>query len=81
MGQLTLREGNEMKKVSKDITNTNTADHSAITSDSLRHSHLNALRFNNALSRLIPLAGRSGYKRLQVFSISRSGIGRGIWLR
>ncbi len=56
------RKGNE--KVSKDITNTNTADLSAITSDSLRtglatgqqHS---ALRFNDALGRIIPPLSRS----------------------
>ena len=46
-------------KASKDITNTNTADHSACTSDSLRASQLNALRFTEALSRIIPPAGRS----------------------
>jgi hypothetical protein len=49
------RKGNE--KVSKDITNTNSADYSAITSDSLRNPQLNALRFIEALSRLIPPAG------------------------
>jgi uncharacterized protein YdaU (DUF1376 family) len=51
------RKGNE--KVSKDITNTNTADLSAITSDSLRTEQHSALRFNDALSRLIPPRSRS----------------------
>ena len=46
-------------KVSKDITNTNTADLSAITSDSLRGQQHSALRFNDALSRLIPPRSRS----------------------
>lgn len=46
-------------KVSKDITNTNTADLSAITSDSLRGQQHSALRFNDALSRLIPPQSRS----------------------
>jgi uncharacterized protein YdaU (DUF1376 family) len=44
-------------KVSKDITNT--ADLSAITSDSLRTEQHSALRFNDALSRLIPPRSRS----------------------
>jgi uncharacterized protein YdaU (DUF1376 family) len=51
------RKGNE--KVSKDITNTNSADYSAITSDSLRNPQLNALRFIEARSRLIPPRSRS----------------------
>ena len=51
-------------KVSKDITNTNTADLSACTSGSLRTGsatgeQLSALRFNDALSRLIPPRSRS----------------------
>lgn len=46
-------------RVSKDIKNTNTADHSAITSDSLRNRQLNALSFIEALSRLIPPQSRS----------------------
>ena len=53
------KERKRNEKVSKDITNTNTADLSAITSDSLRHSQSNALRFINALSRLIPPRSRS----------------------
>jgi hypothetical protein len=62
IAQLTLRKRNE--KVSKDITNTNTADQSAYTSDSLRTGlatgeQLSALRFNDALSRLIPPRSRS----------------------
>jgi hypothetical protein len=52
-----LRKGNVNVKVSKDITNT--ADHSAITSDSLRDSQLNALRFTQALAGLIPPRSRS----------------------
>jgi uncharacterized protein YdaU (DUF1376 family) len=52
-------KGNVNVKVSKDITNTNTADLSACTSDSLRSEQLSALRFNDALSRIIPPAGRS----------------------
>ena len=51
------RKRNE--KVSKDITNTNTADQSAITADSLRNPQLNALRFIDALSRVIPPRSRS----------------------
>jgi uncharacterized protein YdaU (DUF1376 family) len=51
------RKRNE--KVSEDLTNTNTADQSAITSDSLRNPQLNALRFIEALSRLIPPRSRS----------------------
>ncbi len=56
------REGNV--KVSKDLTNTNTADHSACTSDSLRTGsttgqQLSALRFNDALGRIIPPRSRS----------------------
>ena len=51
-------------KVSKDLTNTNTADHSVSSSDSLRTGsatgeQLRALRFNDALGRIIPPAGRS----------------------
>jgi uncharacterized protein YdaU (DUF1376 family) len=53
------RKGNVNVKVSKDITNTNTADLSACTSDSLRTEQHKALRFLDALSRLIPPAGRS----------------------
>jgi uncharacterized protein YdaU (DUF1376 family) len=53
------KERKRNEKVSKDITNTNTADHSAITSDSLRHSQSNALRFIDALSRVIPPRSRS----------------------
>jgi len=49
------RKGNV--KVSKDITNT--ADLSACTSDSLRTEQYSALRFNDALSRLIPPRSRS----------------------
>jgi len=51
------KERKRNEKVSKDLTNT--ADHSAITSDSPRHSQLNALRFIDALSRLIPPRTRS----------------------
>jgi len=56
------REGNV--KVSKDLTNTNTADRSACTSDSLRTGsttgqQLSALRFNDALGRIIPPRSRS----------------------
>ena len=51
------RKRNE--KVSKDITNTNTADHSAYSSGSLRNPQLNALRFIDALSRVIPPRSRS----------------------
>ena len=52
-------KGNVNVKVNKDITNTNTADLSACTSDSLRTEQLSALRFNDALGRIIPPAGRS----------------------
>lgn len=50
--------------VNEDFTNTNTADRSACTSDSLRSGsatgqQLNALRFNDALSRIIPPRSRS----------------------
>jgi len=57
-------KGNVNVKVSKDITNTNTADLSAITSDSLRtglatsRQH-RSLNFHDALSRLIPPRTRS----------------------
>ena len=56
------RKGNV--KVSKDLTNTNTADHSAFTSDSLRTGsatgqQLSSLRFNDALGRIIPPRSRS----------------------
>jgi uncharacterized protein YdaU (DUF1376 family) len=44
-------------KVSDDLTNT--ADHSACTSDSLRIEQLRALHFNDALCRVIPPASRS----------------------
>ena len=50
-------KGNVNEKVSKDLTNT--ADHSAITSDSLHSEQHKALRFIEALSRLIPPRGRS----------------------
>ena len=53
------KERKRNEKVSKDITNTNTADQSAITSDSLRNPQLNALRFIDALSRVIPPRSRS----------------------
>ncbi|OHB83356.1 MAG: hypothetical protein A2Z38_04920 [Planctomycetes bacterium RBG_19FT_COMBO_48_8] len=57
-------KGNVNVKVSKDLTNTNTADQSACTSDSLRSGlatgeQLSALRFNDALSRIIPPRSRS----------------------
>ena len=57
-------KGNVNVKVSEDLTNTNTADLSACTSDSLRtglatgEQH-KALYFNDALCRLIPPASRS----------------------
>lgn len=53
------KERKRNEKVSKDLTNTNSADHSAITSDSLRYSQSNALRFIDALSRIIPPRSRS----------------------
>ncbi|MBN2592940.1 MAG: hypothetical protein JXA81_05475, partial [Sedimentisphaerales bacterium] len=53
------KERKRNEKVSKDITNTNSADYSAITSDSLRNPQLNAIRFIEALSRLIPPRSRS----------------------
>ncbi len=52
-------KGNVNVKVSKDLTNTNTADLSASSSDSLRSEQLKALHFNDALSRIIPPASRS----------------------
>ena len=52
-------KGNVNVKVSKDITNTNTADHSVSSSDSLRIEQLRSLHFNDALSRIIPPASRS----------------------
>ena len=57
-------KGNVNVKESKDLTNTNTADLSASSSDSLRTGlatgeQLKALHFNDALSRLIPPASRS----------------------
>jgi len=58
-GDAIAKERKRNEKVSKDITNTNTADHSAITSDSLRNPQLNALRFIDALSRVIPPRSRS----------------------
>ncbi|MBN2593759.1 MAG: hypothetical protein JXA81_09650 [Sedimentisphaerales bacterium] len=58
-GDAIAKERKRNEKVSKDITNTNSADHSAITSDSLRNSQSNALRFIDALSRLIPPRSRS----------------------
>jgi uncharacterized protein YdaU (DUF1376 family) len=58
------KERKRNEKVSKDITNTNTADQSAITSDSLRGGRATAeqqkaLCFIDALSRLIPPRSRS----------------------
>ena len=50
------KERKRNEKVSKDITNTNSADHPAFTSNSLRNPQLNALRFIEALSRVIPPA-------------------------
>jgi uncharacterized protein YdaU (DUF1376 family) len=58
-GVAIAKERKRNEKVSKDITNTNTADQSAITSDSLRNPQLNALRFIEALSREIPPRSRS----------------------
>jgi len=58
-GVAIAKERKRNEKISKDITNTNTADHSAITSDSLRNPQLNALRFLEALSRVIPPRSRS----------------------
>jgi uncharacterized protein YdaU (DUF1376 family) len=58
-GVAIAKERKRNEKVSKDITNTNSADFSAITSDSLRHSQSNALRFIDALSRVIPPRSRS----------------------
>lgn len=52
-------KGNVNVKVSKDLTNTNTADRSASFSDSLRTEQLKSLHFSDALSRIIPPAGRS----------------------
>lgn len=57
-------KGNVNEKESKDLTNTNTADLSASSSDSLRTGlatgeQLRSLHFNDALSRIIPPAGRS----------------------
>ena len=52
-------KGNVNVKVSKYLTNTNTADLSASSSDSLRTEQLRALHFNDALSRIIRPAGRS----------------------
>jgi len=53
------KERKRNEKLSKDITNTNTSDHSAYSSGSLRCSQLNAFRFTEALSRLIPPRSRS----------------------
>jgi uncharacterized protein YdaU (DUF1376 family) len=58
------KEWKRNEKVSKDITNTNTADHSAYSSDSLRTGlttgeQQKALLFIDALSRLIPPRSRS----------------------
>jgi len=50
-------KGNVNVKVSKDLTNT--ADRSISSSGSLRTEQLRALHFNDALSRIIPPAGRS----------------------
>jgi len=52
-------KGNVNVKVSKYLTNTNTADLSASSSDSLRTEQLKSLHFNDALSRIIPPASRS----------------------
>jgi uncharacterized protein YdaU (DUF1376 family) len=52
-------KGNVNVKVSEDLTNTNTADLSASSSDSLRSEQLKALHFSDALSRIIPPASRS----------------------
>jgi hypothetical protein len=57
------RKGNVNVKVSKDITNTNTADRSAYTSDSLRTEQLHSLHLNKALSRTIPPAGPAHHKK------------------
>jgi uncharacterized protein YdaU (DUF1376 family) len=53
------KERKRNEKLSKDITNTNSADYSAISSDSLRNSQSNALRFIEALSKVIPPRSRS----------------------
>jgi uncharacterized protein YdaU (DUF1376 family) len=58
-GVAIAKERKRNEKVSKDITNTNTADQSAFTSDSLRNPQLNGLRFLEALSRVIPPRSRS----------------------
>jgi uncharacterized protein YdaU (DUF1376 family) len=58
-GVATAKERKRKEKLSKDITNTNSADHLAYSSDSHRGSQLNALRFTEALSRLIRPRSRS----------------------
>jgi uncharacterized protein YdaU (DUF1376 family) len=58
-GVAIAKERKRNEKGSKDITNTNSADQTAITSDSLRHSQSNALRFIDVLSRIIPPRSRS----------------------
>jgi hypothetical protein len=57
------RKGNVNVKVNKDITNTNTADRSAYTSDSLRTEQLHSLHLNKALSQTIPPAGPAHHKK------------------
>ncbi|MHC4206196.1 MAG: hypothetical protein ACYSTT_16215, partial [Planctomycetota bacterium] len=63
-GDAIAKERKRNEKVSKDITNTNTADHSVSSSDSLRgdsatDQQIRALHFHDALSRLIPPRSRS----------------------
>ena len=63
-GGAIAKERKRNEKVSKDITNTNSTDLSAITSDSLRSDsatdqQIRALHFHDALSRLIPPRSRS----------------------
>lgn len=58
-GTADAKERKRNEKVSKDITNTNTADQSAFNSDSLRDSHLNALRFYEVLAGIIQPRTRS----------------------
>jgi len=61
IAQLPLRKGNVNVKVSKDLTNTASSSDSLRTGLATGEQH-KALRFNNALSQIIPPAGRAGYK-------------------
>ena len=60
-GVAIAKERKRKEKLSKDITNTNSADFSSYSSASLRGSQMNALRFIDALSRLIPPRNRSDH--------------------